>query len=122
VVNPLLVMMIRVLEGNPPIPPGVPLPTFWLTATSVGPMWFAELLPIYSLLYALWRVATAGRHATSPPPPPIAADAKAPGNGAMVLFALVVGLATFVVRLAWPVDRWLEPLHFQLAQHAQYLA
>jgi glucan biosynthesis protein C len=120
VLNPLLVLMIRALEGDPPLPPGVPFPTFWLNATSVGPMWFVELLLILSLLYALWRLATAQRGAAAPPP--AAGEAKAPGNGAMALFALVVGLVTFVVRLAWPVDRWLEPLHFQLAQHPQYVA
>jgi glucan biosynthesis protein C len=121
VLNPLLVIMIRAFEGDPPIPPGVPFLTFWAHATNVGPMWFVELLLILSLLYTLWRLATAGRSTTSPPPP-AAVDAKAPGNGAMALFALVVGLVTFVVRLAWPVDRWLEPLHFQLAQHPQYIA
>jgi glucans biosynthesis protein C len=122
VVNPLLVMMIRVLEGASPIPPGVSLPTFWIHSTNVGPMWFVELLLILSLFYALWRLATTRRSTTAPPPPPAAGEARAPGNGALALFALVVGLITFVVRLAWPVDRWLEPLHFQLAQHPQYIA
>jgi glucan biosynthesis protein C len=121
VLNPLLVIMIRAFEGEPPIPPGVPFLTFWANATNVGPMWFVELLLILSLLYAVWRLATA-RSSTASPPPPAASDAKTPGNGAMALFALVVGLVTFVVRLAWPVDRWLEPLHFQLAQHPQYIA
>ena len=122
VINPLLVIMIRALEGNPPIPPGVPFPTFWVYSTNVGPMWFVELLLILSLLYTLWRVVTTSRGATAPPPPPSAVDAKPPANWVLALFALIVGLLTFVVRLAWPVDRWLEPLHFQLAQHPQYLA
>jgi glucan biosynthesis protein C len=120
VVNPLLVMMVRAFEGEPPIPPGVSFVTFWTHTTHVGPMWFVEALLLFSLVYVLWRLATARRPAAAPPP--AAAEARAPGNGAMALFALVVGLITFVVRLAWPVDRWLEPLHFQLAQHPQYIA
>ena len=46
----------------------------------------------------------------------------APGNGALALFALGVGLVTFVVRLVLPVGYWLEPFHFQLAQFPQYIA
>jgi glucan biosynthesis protein C len=122
VVNPLLVMMIRALQGEPAVPPGIPFPTFWLNSTSVGPMWFVELLLILSLLYAVWRLATSRRSAEPPAPPPAAGEAAAPGNGAMALFALVVALVTFVVRLAWPVGRWLEPFHLQLAQHPQYIA
>jgi glucan biosynthesis protein C len=123
VLNPLLVMMIRALEGESPIPPGVSLPSFWAHATNVGPMWFVELLLILSLLYALWRLARARRGGDAAQTRSAGqVDGKAPGNGAMALFALVVGLVTFVVRLAWPVDRWLEPLHFQLAQFPQYIA
>jgi len=120
VLNPLLFIVIRAWQGLPLIPPDQSFLAFWTHHLSVGPMWFVEALLIYSLIYALWRLATARRDAA--PPPPAAGEARAPGNGAMALFALGVGLVTFVVRLAWPVDRWLEPFHFQLAQHAQYLA
>jgi glucans biosynthesis protein C len=125
VVNPLLVMMIRALEGEPPIPPDMSLFTFWTRAAHVGPMWFVEALLIFSLVYVLWRLATARRakpQRSSETFEVSTSSSTAPGNGAMALFALVVGLITFVVRLAWPVDRWLEPLHFQLAQHPQYIA
>jgi glucan biosynthesis protein C len=120
VLNPLLFIVIRAWQGLPLIPPDQSFLAFWTHHLSVGPMWFVEALLIYSLIYALWRLATARRDAA--PPPPAAGEARAPGNGAMALFALGVGLVTFVVRLGWPVDRWLEPFHFQLAQHAQYLA
>ncbi len=40
----------------------------------------------------------------------------------LAVFALGVGLVTFVVRLAFPVGYWLEPFHFQLAQFPQYIA
>jgi fucose 4-O-acetylase-like acetyltransferase len=122
VLNPLLVVVIRALEGLPPFPPGVPPLTFWLDMTSPGPMWFVEALLLFTLVYLVWRLATARRGAAAAPPPPAASEARAPGNGALALFALALGLVTFVVRLAWPVDRWLEPFHFQIAQFPQYVA
>ena len=122
VLNPLLSLLIRILAGDPALPPGVSFLSFWIGELSVGPMWFVEALLIFSLVYALWRLATARRGAAAPPPPPTASEARAPGNGAMALFALGVGVVTFVVRLAWPVGRMLEPLHLQLGQFAQYIA
>ena len=122
VLNPLQAVVIRACEGLPLIPPEVPFLTFWRATLGVGPMWFVEALLIFSLVYALSRLTTARRGAQTAPPPPSASEARAPGNGVMALFALAVGLVTFVVRLAWPVDRWLEPFHFQLAQHPQYIA
>ncbi len=123
VLNPLVVIVIRACEGLPPLPPDVPFLSFWADATAVGPMWFVEALLIMSLGYLLWRLATSRRGGEAAQPRSVGqVDGKAPGNGAMALFALAVGLVTFIVRLAWPVDRWLEPLHFQLAQFAQYIA
>jgi fucose 4-O-acetylase-like acetyltransferase len=141
VLNPLQVVIIRACEGQSAVPPDQSFLSFWVDNLSVGPMWFVEALLIFSLFYVLWRLATARR-----PRPrrsletsevsrtqgngqdfgglqrPPKSEPEAPGNGVMALFALIVGLVTFVVRLAWPVDRWLEPFHFQLAQHTQYIA
>jgi glucans biosynthesis protein C len=123
VINPLMVLLIRVFEGQPPIPPDVSFLSFWIHSTSVGPMWFVEALLIFSLVYVLWRLAMTRRsREASQPRSPGQVDGKAPGNGAMALFALVVGLVTFAVRLAWPVDHLLEPLHFKLGQFPQYVA
>jgi glucan biosynthesis protein C len=122
VLNPLLVLLIRVLDGNLPLPPGMSLPSFWIDSVGVGPMWFVEALLLFSLAYVLWRLATARRNTTPSPAPPSAETAGAPGNRGIALFALAVGLVSFVVRLAWPVGRWLEPFHFQLAQFTQYIA
>jgi fucose 4-O-acetylase-like acetyltransferase len=122
VLNPLLSLLIRILAGDPALPPGVSFLSFWIGELSVGPMWFVEALLIFSLVYALWRLATARRGAAAPPPPPAASEARAPSNVAMAVFALGVGVVTFVVRLAWPVNRFLEPFHFQLGQFPQYIA
>ena len=122
VLKPLLVIVIRACEGLPLLPPDVSFLSFWADTTSVGPMWFVEALLIFCLGYVLWRLATARRGGAASPPPAEGSGAGAPGNGVLALFALVVGLITFVVRLAWPIGRWLEPFHFQLAQFTQYIA
>ena len=121
VLNPILVMMVRVLDGQPAIPPGVSPLAFWVDALGPGLMWFVEALLIFSLGYLLWRLATSRRSPASSPPSGSRAERGAPGNGALALFALGVGLVTFVVRLVLPVGYWLEPFHFQIAQFPQYI-
>jgi glucan biosynthesis protein C len=123
VLNPLLVVVIRACEGLPPLPPDMSFLSFWIDNLGVGPMWFVEALLIMCLGYVLWRLATSSRDGEASSTQFSAQrDGKAPSNGALALFALGVGVITFVVRLAWPVGRWLEPFHFQLAQFAQYIA
>ena len=122
VLNPILVMMIHVFDGQPAIPPSVSPLAFWVDSLGPGLMWFVEALLIFSFGYLLWRMATSRRSLASPPPSASLAEREAPGNGVLALFALGVGLATFVVRLVFPVGYWLEPFHFQLAQFPQYIA
>ena len=122
VLNPILVMMVHVFDGQPAIPPGVSPLAFWVDSLGPGLMWFVEALLIFSFGYLLWRLATSRRSQASPPPSGSQAERGAPGNGALALFALGVGLVTFVVRLVFPVGYWLEPFHFQLAQFPQYIA
>ena len=122
VLNPILVMMVHVFDGQPAIPPGVSPLAFWVGSLGPGLMWFVEALLIFSFGYLLWRLATARRSQASPLPSGSQAERGAPGNGALALFAFGVGLVTFVVRLVLPVGYWLEPFHFQLAQSPQYIA
>ena len=83
-------------------------------------MWFVEALLILSILYAAWRLLT--KRTPLPPPPPLDSEAKAPGNLSIALFALAVGLVTFVVRIWAPVEWYFEPLHLELASFANYIA
>jgi hypothetical protein len=71
---------------------------------------------VFSVLYALWRFLT------KPAPVLVQVDGKAPGNVIIALFALVLGLITFLVRIWFPVGWNLEPMHWQLAHFAQYIA
>jgi len=81
-----------------------------------GPVWFVGALLVFSVLYALWRWLA------KPAPARAQVDGKAPGNAAITLFGLALGLVTFGVRIWFPVGRNLEPVHWQLAHFAQYAA
>ncbi len=59
-----------------------------------GPMWFAEALLIFSGAYVGWR------QMSGPP-----ASRAMPNDGALLVAALAVGGAAFLVRLVFPVDR-----------------
>jgi len=85
-----------------------------------GPVWFLEALLIFSLLYALWRLAT--KSAQTRLPNEAHRDGAVPGNGAIALFALVVGLTTFFVRVWARVNVYFEPWHQEFAHYPQYIA
>jgi glucan biosynthesis protein C len=82
-----------------------------------GPLWFVETLLIFSLLYVLWRLVFRSRPADS------ALEARFPTSGAIALFALLLGVAGFLVRLVFRIDgTTFKPLNLQLGFFAQYIA
>jgi glucan biosynthesis protein C len=83
--------------------------------TVVGPMWFVEALLIFTLVYWAWRVVA------RPAPVQAQRESKPPTNLTVAVFALVLGLLTFVVRIRWPVGWSLEPLGLQFAHFPQYI-
>jgi glucan biosynthesis protein C len=90
-----------------------------LTNASVGPLWFVEGLLILSILYVLARLVVQRFLARGPSerqPPGV------PSNRSMALFALALGLVTFVVRIWAPVGWQWEPPHLELAHFPQYVA
>jgi surface polysaccharide O-acyltransferase-like enzyme len=81
----------------------------------VGPLWFVEALLIFCVAYALWwRLANRPAQMAS-------SEGTAPGNVAIAVFALVMGLATFVVRIWLPVGWFFEPLGLQFPHFPQYI-
>jgi len=104
--------------------------TYGQPVIGAGPLWFVEVLLIFSLVYVLWRLVFRAR----PPVPAPAAQAQGqtaksgvetrfPGNGSIALFALLLGVAGFLVRLVFPMDEYLfQPLNLQLGFFAQYIA
>jgi len=90
-----------------------------LTNASVGPLWFVEGLLLFSIMYALVRVGVRRFLARGPrerQPPGV------PRNRSMALFALALGVVTFVVRIWAPVGWQWEPPHLELAHFPQYIA
>jgi len=62
-----------------------------------GHLWFVEHLLVYALLYTAWRALTAH---WSPRRLPI------PNNAAILGYVLLLALVTFVVRIEYPINRW----------------
>ncbi|MCK5646756.1 MAG: acyltransferase family protein, partial [Anaerolineales bacterium] len=81
-----------------------------------GPLWFVAMLLLFSLAYVLWRMFT------KPSDPPAQSEGKAPGNAAIATFALVLGVATFIVRIWIPVGEGIPLLNLQPAHVVQYIA
>ena len=82
-----------------------------------GPLWFVETLLIFTVLYVVWRNFTGrGRAGLS------VAETQFPGNLSIALFALLLGLASFLVRLWRPIEWSFMPLNLQLPFFGQYIA
>jgi glucans biosynthesis protein C len=78
-----------------------------------GPVWFLMTLMIFSICYALWRLVS-----KSEKDGPV----SVPNNWSIALFALIVGIVTFVTRIWFPVGVFYEPLHQEVAHYPQYIA
>ena len=72
----------------------------------VGHLWFLEHLLIFSAAYALWRmISKKSIHAEK-------SQSKTPGYPGIVAFALVLAVVSGVVRIWFPIDRWVYLLGF----------
>jgi fucose 4-O-acetylase-like acetyltransferase len=80
-----------------------------------GPVWTLMALLIFSVFYALW-------HVVDKKPAEQKAVKPVPGNGVIALFALIIGLSTFLVRIWTKVLVFYEPLHLEFAHFPQYIA
>lgn len=80
-----------------------------------GPVWTLMAMLIFSIFYALWRwikKTPAGMVKIRP----------VPDNKTIALFALVIGVSTFIVRIWARVLVFYEPLHLEFAHFPQYIA
>lgn len=81
-----------------------------------GPLWFVEVLLIFSLAYVVVRLLT------SPRPARTTSDSPFPGTMTISLFALLIGLVTFIVRL-WMPEGWnFKALNLQFPYFPGYIA
>ncbi len=82
-----------------------------------GPLWFVEVLLILSLAYVVWRLLVKAVPASSQVRTPF------PGIATAAVFALLLGLASFLVRIVFVIDEYtFEPLNLQLPFFVQYIA
>lgn len=77
-----------------------------------GPLWFVELLLIFSLLYIGWR-AVAGSSPASP--------SALPRRRTIFTFTLAMGIGAFIVRLWLPMGWAFAPMNLQLPFCVQYV-
>jgi hypothetical protein len=85
----------------------------------VGHLWFVGHLLVYGALYALVR------RLTPPPEKPVSLPSRGPSITAMLVFALLLAVATGVVHIWFPHDRWvsvLPVLPVEFAHLPQYVA
>jgi surface polysaccharide O-acyltransferase-like enzyme len=76
---------------------------FYLQTWSPGPMWFVEVLLVFSALYVLWRRMSARQVRPAPGPAPL-------GAAAIIGFAAGLALATYLWRLVVPVGAFVPVL------------
>jgi glucan biosynthesis protein C len=70
---------------------------YYLSSHTPGPMWFVEVLLVFSALYALRRLVVAGRRPAGP------ATGRTPGAVAIIGFAAALALVTYVWRIVVPM-------------------
>ncbi len=81
-----------------------------------GPLWFIEILLLFSALYALWRLLARPRSTAAS-----AVESRFPSSGRIALTALLMGIAGFLVRLGLPMGWNLEVLNLQFPFFVQYI-
>jgi glucan biosynthesis protein C len=97
---------------------GITTPLTWKDypgLVNIGPLWFALMLLVFDLGYAALRLPTK-RHASQQQSP-----AAAPRYWAIGAFVLVLALASFLLRIVWPLGKYV--LSFpSLAYLPEYLS
>ncbi|HEX2185973.1 MAG TPA: acyltransferase [Chloroflexota bacterium] len=86
-----------------------------------GHLWFVSHLLVYSVAYVAWRLITRGRAVATA----VTQDSPPPSTGAIFGFTLALAALSFVVRIQFPVDRWVDLFGFLPAEPAhlpQYAA
>jgi hypothetical protein len=79
---------------------------------NVGVLWFVVALLLFTMCYVAWKSFANGN-------PKVL---KLPTITQVLIFAAVLGVASFFVRLIFPIGWVLEPLGFQLGHFPQYIA
>jgi acyltransferase-like protein len=78
---------------------------FYLVTWDPGPMWFVEVLLLFSALYVLYRNYSRGNSAAQRSDPALAGG-WAPGRGAILGFALALAVVTYLWRFIVPLGQY----------------
>lgn len=81
-----------------------------------GPLWFVETLLFFSLAYLLWRLVMPLKTVTE------RMDGRCPRDREIAVLILLLTIASFVVRVWFPLGWSLEPFNVQLCFFPQYIA
>lgn len=84
----------------------------WLT---FGPLWFVAALLIFTGIAIFLKAESSSKKKTN-------SYAQIPNSSKILLFAIAIGIISFVVRILFPVGWSLKPFGFQLAHFPQYIA
>lgn len=76
-------------------------------------MWFVAALLAFAVVHVIWRQFAK----------PMSDDeGTVPSNKAIAIFALILGLVTFTLRIWWPVGREIPFVNWQVSHFPQYIA
>jgi len=81
----------------------------------LGPMWFVILLLIFSTLYTLWHLLLKKF------PQYLKVKYFYPNGYKLILFAILIGVATFLTRIYFPIGFVFQPLNLQVPFLLQYI-
>jgi glucans biosynthesis protein C len=118
IISPLTWVVITYVTQGQIRPWWTYLPGIGDAVIGAGPLWFVEVLLIFTLVYALWRRL----FRPNPPVPPVETESRFPGNIAIVLFALLTGVGAFLVRLWMPMGESFSLLNLQFPFFVLYIA
>jgi glucan biosynthesis protein C len=118
IVSPLTWVVITGVTQGQTRPWWTYLPGVGDAVIGAGPLWFVEVLLIFSLVYVLWRRF----FRPNPPVPPVDTHSPFPGNAAIAVFALLTGMGAFLVRLVFPTGWNFSFLNLQLPFFVLYIA
>ncbi|HWI65195.1 MAG TPA: acyltransferase family protein [Symbiobacteriaceae bacterium] len=108
----------QIYLGGGPRPEGLVSPSW--PELQFGHLWFVEHLLFYAVCYAIGRRLWRRRQA-----PPVGPQRPAPGDLAIVAYIAALSAVTVLIRVWYPIDRWVAFLGFiqmEPAHVAQYLS
>ena len=86
-----------------------PRPLGWVGGwpdKNFGHLWFVEHLLIFAVCYRLWRLMPFSGRETGQ------GEGRPPKSVEIIAFTVLLAAVTFVVRLSYPIDRWIGFLGF----------